>query len=35
MILVPLGGRANLNVVDEELGYTPKGVFACRLGLLE
>jgi len=32
---MPLGGRANLNVVDEELGYAPEGAFACRLSLLE
>jgi len=32
---MPLGGRTNLNVVDEELGCALEGVLACRLGLFE
>jgi hypothetical protein len=39
MSLVPMpldrGVRANLNVIDEELGCAPKGTLARRLGLLE
>ncbi len=31
----PLGGWANLNVIDKKLGCALEGVLACRLGLLE
>jgi hypothetical protein len=37
LVLVPLDkrGQANMNVVEENFGYTLEGVFAYHLGLLE